>query len=48
MSVEHVLARTGLTPARATLALAHLERDGWARGRGGWWERAPAESAPSR
>lgn len=39
VSVDHLLASTGLAPGRVSLALAHLERDGWARGRGGWWER---------
>ena len=43
VSTEQILLRTGLAPARAAVALAHLESDGWVRpagGRsGGWWER---------
>ncbi|MEO6121120.1 MAG: DNA-processing protein DprA [Acidimicrobiales bacterium] len=39
-SVEVLLERTGLSPGLVSLALAHLERDGWARRSGGWWERA--------
>ena len=41
-SLEAVLARTGLTPGRLAVALAHLEQDGWVRARGGWWERTGA------
>jgi DNA processing protein len=40
-SPDQVLARTGLSPGRVAVLLAGLERDGWARGRGGWWERVP-------
>lgn len=40
--VEALLVRTGLSPGAVTIALAHLEQDGWARGTGGWWERAGA------
>ena len=43
---EEVLARTGLGPAQAAMALAHLEQQGWIRRpdgcAGGWWERAAA------
>ena len=43
-SVDQLLARTGLAPARVAVALTHLEVDGWARPSagpaGGWWERA--------
>lgn len=39
VSLEQVLARTGLGPGPVAVALAHLEQGGWARGTGGWWER---------
>ncbi|HSH23675.1 MAG TPA: hypothetical protein VK975_06410, partial [Acidimicrobiales bacterium] len=42
VSLEEVLARTGLAPGRLAVALAHLEQGGWARGTGGWWERVVA------
>ncbi len=42
VSLDQVLARTGLPPGRVAVALAHLEQDGWARGTGGWWERIGA------
>ncbi|HUR18101.1 MAG TPA: DNA-protecting protein DprA [Acidimicrobiales bacterium] len=42
VSLEEVMARSGLAPARVALALAHLEQGGWARGAAGWWERAAA------
>jgi DNA processing protein len=41
-SLEAVLCRTGLRPGQVAAALAHLERDGWAVGAGGWWERVAA------
>ncbi|MGH9157215.1 MAG: DNA-processing protein DprA [Acidimicrobiales bacterium] len=40
--VEALLTGTGLAPSVVTLALAHLEQDGWARRSAGWWERIPA------
>jgi DNA processing protein len=36
-----ILDRTGLAPPEAAAALAQLERSGWVRWQGGWWERAP-------
>ena len=42
-STDQVLARTGLAPARAVVALTHLELEGRVRpaaGASGWWERA--------
>lgn len=42
VSLEEVLARTGLAPGRVAVALAHLEQGGWARGTAGWWERVAA------
>ncbi|HVE46802.1 MAG TPA: DNA-processing protein DprA [Acidimicrobiales bacterium] len=42
VSLEEVMARSGLAPARVAVALAHLEQGGWARGTAGWWERAAA------
>ncbi|HEX7276166.1 MAG TPA: hypothetical protein VF244_02225 [Acidimicrobiales bacterium] len=38
-SLEGVVLRSGLLPAQVMVALAHLERDGWATSRHGWWER---------
>jgi len=38
-SLEGVVLRSGLSPAAVTVALAHLERDGWVASRHGWWER---------
>jgi len=38
-SLEGVVLRSGLSPAQVMVALAHLERDGWATSRQGWWER---------
>ncbi len=39
-SLEQVLAVTDLAPSQVAVALARLEQQGWARGQGGWWERA--------
>lgn len=36
---EQVVVAAGRSPAEVGLALAHLERDGWVAGEGGWWER---------
>ena len=38
-SLEGVVLRSGLSPGQVMVALAHLERDGWATSRQGWWER---------
>ena len=38
-SFESVVLASGQSPAQVSLALVHLERDGWATGSGGWWER---------
>ncbi|MEW6155685.1 MAG: DNA-processing protein DprA, partial [Actinomycetota bacterium] len=38
-SFEEVVLASGRSPAEVGLALAHLERDGWVAGSGGWWER---------
>ncbi|HUQ64084.1 MAG TPA: DNA-processing protein DprA [Acidimicrobiales bacterium] len=38
-TLEEVVARSGLPPAQASVALDHLERDGWVAGRTGWWEQ---------
>jgi len=38
-SLEGVVLRSGLAPAQVMVALAHLERDGWATSRHGWWEQ---------
>ncbi|MDQ3978805.1 MAG: DNA-protecting protein DprA [Actinomycetota bacterium] len=39
-SFESVVLASGRSPAEVSLALIHLERDGWVTGSGGWWERA--------
>ncbi|MGH9281074.1 MAG: DNA-processing protein DprA, partial [Acidimicrobiales bacterium] len=36
---EQVVVAAGRSPAEVSVALAHLERDGWIVGAGGWWER---------
>jgi DNA processing protein len=38
-SLEGLVLRSGLSPGQVMVALAHLERDGWATSRQGWWER---------
>lgn len=38
-SFEQVVVATGRSPAEVGVALAHLERDGFVVGSGGWWER---------
>ena len=43
-NLDQIIARTGLRPGRAAVALAHLEEAGWVLASGGWWERR----APSR
>ena len=48
-SLEEVVSRTGSTPAGVSVALARLERDGWATVAGGWWERVgAARPGPTR
>lgn len=39
-SLDRILAATDLAPSQVAVALARLEQQGWARGQGGWWERA--------
>jgi DNA processing protein len=39
MSFEQVVMALGRSPAEVSVALAHLERDGWVVSSGGWWER---------
>ena len=39
---EQVVVATGRSPGAVGVALAHLERDGWVAGDGGWWERRAA------
>jgi DNA processing protein len=36
---EQLVLASGRGPAEVGMALAHLERDGWVAGGGGWWER---------
>jgi DNA processing protein len=41
-SLESIVLASGRPPAEVSLALMHLERDGWVAGCGGWWERVGA------
>jgi DNA processing protein len=48
VTLEEIVARSGLGPAPASMALAHLERDGWLVATAGRWERAAqGPSGPS-
>jgi DNA processing protein len=38
-SLEGLVLRCGRTPPEVMVALSHLERDGWATSRHGWWEQ---------
>ena len=38
-SLDELAARTAQPPARLSVGLSRLERDGWVEVRGGWWER---------
>lgn len=38
-TLEEIVLRSGRSPTAVSLALAHLERDGWVAGTSGWWER---------
>jgi DNA processing protein len=38
-SLDELAVRTAQSPARLSVALTRLERDGWVEVRGGWWER---------
>jgi DNA processing protein len=38
-SLDELAARTAQSPARLSVVLTRLERDGWVEVRGGWWER---------
>lgn len=42
VGLDDLLGATDLAPSRLAVALTRLERDGWARGGGGWWERVAA------
>ena len=42
VSLDQVLAATDMAPTEVAVVLAHLEQNGWARGRAGWWERVAA------
>ncbi len=39
VSVDTLVGATDLAPSQVAVALTRLEFAGWARGRGGWWER---------
>ncbi|MGH9224897.1 MAG: DNA-processing protein DprA, partial [Acidimicrobiales bacterium] len=43
---EQLVVATGRAPGEVGVALAHLERDGWVVGSGGWWERG-GEALPT-
>lgn len=38
-SFEQIVVAAARSPGKVGVALAHLERDGWVTGSGGWWER---------
>lgn len=38
-SFEQIVVAAARSPGEVGVALAHLERDGWVAGSGGWWER---------
>ena len=46
-SLEQVVLRSGRSPAEVTLALVHLERDGWVESSHGWWERVTSRGRAS-
>lgn len=41
-SLDQIVGRCGRSPLEVSVALAHLERDGWVVGGSGWWERRAA------
>jgi DNA processing protein len=41
-SLDQMVLRTDRSPAEVTLALIHLEGDGWVASNHGWWERVAA------
>ena len=43
-SLEQLVARTGLSPGQASVALARLEMGGWVVGGAGWWEQVSTGS----
>jgi len=45
-SLEQLVARTRLGPAKTSIAVARLERDGWVTSRSGWWTRLAATLGP--
>jgi DNA processing protein len=46
-SLEQLVARTGLSPGQASVALARAEVGGWVVGGAGWWEQVRKE-APAK
>ncbi|MDP8937388.1 MAG: DNA-protecting protein DprA, partial [Actinomycetota bacterium] len=47
-SLEQVVTRSACPPGTVSVALARLERDGWATVSGGWWERVGPQSLSIR
>jgi DNA processing protein len=41
VSLDDIVARTGLSPGAVSLALTRLEDERWVEGSAGWWERVP-------
>ncbi|MDQ6909963.1 MAG: DNA-protecting protein DprA [Actinomycetota bacterium] len=46
-TLEEVVARSGLDPGQASVALDRLERGGWVSGKAGWWEQLSVATARS-
>ncbi|MBV8160697.1 MAG: DNA-protecting protein DprA [Acidimicrobiia bacterium] len=44
-SLDQLVARTGLSPGQASVALARLEVGGWVVGQTGWWEQVSRAGA---
>ena len=45
-SFEQLVLASARSPTEVSMALAHLERDGWVAGAGGWWERRAVPGSP--
>lgn len=46
-TLDEVVARSGLDPCQASVALDRLERDGWVSGKAGWWQQLSVATARS-
>ena len=47
VTFEQLVMATGRSPGEVGVALAHLERDGWVAGSGGWWEQRACDGPPT-